>query len=230
MVETEDHKSYKIDLNAFIDFVSKFIKNETELEEYLNVHVDKIRICLDKIQYLEREAAPSLLVTLQQLELTIPKKGTKPPIKIPGAYDFNYKNRGIALLLGFYDKKDRVKVALDKDVETVDNCFKKLGFEMNHYKNLKRSALEEVLKDYSKRDYSDDDCFACFIFGHGNDKEQIECTDNLYYDLNKIYSIFIDNKSLNGKPKMFFVTCCRGEKNIEIPFEKSQVDKNESLV
>lgn len=61
-------------------------------------------------------------------------------------------------------------------------------------------------------DYSDYDCFLMAVLTHGD--LGIMCANDASYSENKLWEQFTDDKcvTLAGKPKLFFIQCCRGER------------------
>ena len=71
--------------------------------------------------------------------------------------------------------------------------------------------MKDLVENYSKRDYSNDSCFVCFIMSHG-DNGKILCSDEMLIDLKKdIIKPFQMSKTLVNKPKLFFIQACRGD-------------------
>ncbi|KAH9378264.1 hypothetical protein HPB48_021802 [Haemaphysalis longicornis] len=70
-----------------------------------------------------------------------------------------------------------------------------------------------------EEDYTQDDCFVCWILTHG-DSGCLYTSDGEQLIEDKFISPFRKNKGLLGKPKLFFIQACRG--NI--------VDKGQTVV
>ena len=70
--------------------------------------------------------------------------------------------------------------------------------------------MVDFLAEYGKRDCSNDDCFVCAIMSHG-DRNIVMGTDWKPCGENELKKPIKDNKTLKGKPKIFFIQACRGE-------------------
>lgn len=64
-----------------------------------------------------------------------------------------------------------------------------------------------------REDFTDCDCIAFFILTHGNNKQEIAAKD-VYYSFDKFWEPFCADKcpTLAGKPKLYFISACRGKK------------------
>lgn len=62
-------------------------------------------------------------------------------------------------------------------------------------------------------DHSKNDCFVLVLMTHGTDNGLLGAFDG-YFDGNELFDLFLSNncKTLVGKPKLFFVQACHGEK------------------
>ncbi|CAL1534694.1 unnamed protein product [Lymnaea stagnalis] len=112
-------------------------------------------------------------------------------------------------------------IKLEQRKGTVHDCnkiravFSQLGFNVIIYNNLTKCQMEETLLRESKNDYSNHDCFILFILSHG-DRGVVLGTDantqNRDNNLSIVYirRLFSENKSLLGKPKLFFIQACQG--------------------
>ena len=77
--------------------------------------------------------------------------------------------------------------------------------------DLKRDEMKQLFNTISKKDFSSYDAFICFISSHGN-KDGIAGTDGEFITKDDIIEPFKKCKTLEGKPKLFFIDSCRGEK------------------
>ncbi|NXI48068.1 CASP8 protein, partial [Galbula dea] len=98
-----------------------------------------------------------------------------------------------------------------KDGEAVKRVFKWLQFETVEYMDLEAEQMYAKVKEYSKKDHSNMDCFVCFIFSHG-EKDKIKGIDNEFVNIKDLLSCFCGSNcpSLAGKPKLFFIQACQG--------------------
>uniref|UniRef100_A0A8C3TLT2 Caspase-8 n=1 Tax=Catharus ustulatus TaxID=91951 RepID=A0A8C3TLT2_CATUS len=101
-----------------------------------------------------------------------------------------------------------------QDGEAVKRVFKWLQFETIEYMNLEGEKIRETVKEYSKKDHRNMDCFVCFIFSHG-EKDKIKGVDDECVNIEELISCFTGTKcpSLAGKPKVFIIQACQGSKH-----------------
>jgi hypothetical protein len=129
-------------------------------------------------------------------------------------YKMDYPNRGIALIFTF-DRLNNCPTRnfnfhMNDDADRLSQTFKDLDFDIHKYSSLNKSHFEEIINDYSKRNYANDDCFLCIVIGHGNKNEEVMCADGEMYNTDNIKSIFSKVATLKDKPKILLHGCCRG--------------------
>lgn len=77
--------------------------------------------------------------------------------------------------------------------------------------DLEAKKIYETVKEYSKKNHSNMDCFVCFILSHG-EKDKIKGTDDEFVNIKDLLTCFSGSNcpSLAGKPKLFFIQACQG--------------------
>lgn len=112
--------------------------------------------------------------------------------------------------------------------EAVKRVFKWLQFETIEYMNLEGEKIRETVKEYSKKDHRNMDCFVCFIFSHG-EKDKIKGVDDECVNIEELVSCFTGTRcpSLAGKPKVFIIQACQGSKHH--PSVTVEADSSEHL-
>ncbi|KAF4799633.1 caspase-8-like protein [Turdus rufiventris] len=115
-----------------------------------------------------------------------------------------------------------------EDGEAVKRVFKWLQFETIEYMNLEGEKIRETVKEYSKKDHRNMDCFVCFIFSHG-EKDKIKGVDDECVNIEELVSCFTGTRcpSLAGKPKVFIIQACQGSKHH--PSVTVEADSSEHL-
>lgn len=95
--------------------------------------------------------------------------------------------------------------------EALKRVFKWLQFDTVEYMDLEANQIFAKIKEYSKKDHSNMDCFVCFILSHG-EKNKIKGVDNELVNIKDLLSCFSGSNcpSLAGKPKLFFIQACQG--------------------
>ncbi|CAG5928574.1 unnamed protein product [Menidia menidia] len=134
-------------------------------------------------------------------------------------YKMGNKRRGLALI--FNQERFFWRLALPErrgttaDRLNLEKRLQALNFEVRSYDNYKQVEVLDKICEAAEDDHSDADCFLLVFLSHGEN-------DHVYtYDgkinLQDITSMFKGDKckSLVGKPKIFIVQACRGDKHDE---------------
>ncbi|CAH0546196.1 unnamed protein product [Brassicogethes aeneus] len=124
-------------------------------------------------------------------------------------YKMDNKFRGHAFIFNHYRYKDKsleTRSGSNKDVERLINNCDSLGFKWKIYTDFTYSNIKKKIYKASKKDYMDCDCVMVFIMTHG-EKDLVYAYDRLY-NPNKLWSKFASI----GKPVLFFINACRGNK------------------
>ncbi|XP_040891401.1 caspase-6-like [Toxotes jaculatrix] len=132
-------------------------------------------------------------------------------------YKMNNKRRGLALI--FNQEHFFWKLGLSDRHGTNADCYNlqkrlsELGFEVKSYNNYKENEVLQIINEAAGANHSDADCFLLVFLSHGEN-------DHVYtYDgkisIQDITSMFKGDKcrSLVGKPKIFILQACRGDKH-----------------
>ncbi|NXP50444.1 CASP8 protein, partial [Heliornis fulica] len=137
----------------------------------------------------------------------------KTPSKLVESYKMKNIPHGYCVILNNYNFKnpDETREGTMKDREAVERIFKRLQFETVEHMDLEAKQMYDKLREYSKKDHSNRDCFVCFIFSHG-EKDKIKGTDHELVNIKDLVSCFYGSNcpSLAGKPKLFFIQACQG--------------------
>ena len=102
------------------------------------------------------------------------------------------------------DKKNIEEFCKSANIETVGNTSLPTH-------DLKADEMKHLFNTISKKDFSCYDAFICFISSHGT-SEGIDGIDGKPISENEILEPFKNCASLEGKPKLFFIQSCGGEK------------------
>lgn len=123
-------------------------------------------------------------------------------------YDFSVARKNIARLHNIKDRN-----GTDLDAAALSKTFSDLHFEVRPYKDVTAKGICDVLEYYRNLDHNDKDCFVCCILSHG-DKGIIYGSDGREAPIYDLTSYFTGSKcpSLLGKPKIFFIQACQGDK------------------
>ena len=126
-------------------------------------------------------------------------------------YNIDYSKPGIVLIINnqnFIGGEERK--GSEKDVERILDTFEKLNFKTRSFMSQKLQQIKELIDNYSKKDYSNDSCFLCFIMSHGENGKILSFDEKLIDLKADIIKPFKSNKTLVNKPKLFFIQACRG--------------------
>ena len=97
----------------------------------------------------------------------------------------------------------------DKDCENLETMFKNLNVRTDSHKDLDRLSMEKTLREFANKEEEVSIVFVA-ISTHGDENNSVLSTDKKPILIDNITNIFQKNKSLVGKPKIFFIQACRG--------------------
>ncbi|XP_039614034.1 caspase-6-like isoform X3 [Polypterus senegalus] len=148
-------------------------------------------------------------------------------------YHMTHKRRGVALIFNqerfFWYLAMPNRNGTNADKENLMRRLTELNFDVRAYDNLKVEDMWNKIMDAAAEDHSDADCFLCVFLSHGEN-------DHVYaYDAKvKIQDLTAQFKgdkckSLVGKPKIFIIQACRGDKHDEpvVPMDSVDSQVNE---
>uniref|UniRef100_A0A8B9NU80 Caspase-8 n=1 Tax=Apteryx owenii TaxID=8824 RepID=A0A8B9NU80_APTOW len=128
-------------------------------------------------------------------------------------YKMENNPHGYCVILNNYIFKNpyETREGTVKDGEALKRVFKWLQFETVEYMDLEANQMYAKVKEYSKKDHSNMDCFVCVILSHG-EKDKIKGIDQEFINIKDLLSCFSGSNcpSLAGKPKLFFIQACQG--------------------
>lgn len=129
---------------------------------------------------------------------------------------FNYRN--------FQEHTQlQVRTGTDEDVRQLSLRFRELGFDIIMHSDLTKTKTSEELTKLGKLDYKGDDCLVCWILTHGDDG-YLYTIDGGKLAEDHFIKPFRDNEGLLGKPKLFSIQACRGnrvDKGKTVAFERA---------
>lgn len=131
-------------------------------------------------------------------------------------YNMNHKNRGFCLIFDIeqFSPSKRLprRCGSQADSSGLYNLFRSMNFDVRLMRDLTAKEIRYQLDFYSKQDHTNNDCFACCILTHG-EHGQLWGTDSKF-PVEMLYNFFLGDNcpTLVGKPKIFFVQACQGER------------------
>uniref|UniRef100_A0A8C1UZC4 Caspase-6 n=1 Tax=Cyprinus carpio TaxID=7962 RepID=A0A8C1UZC4_CYPCA len=151
-------------------------------------------------------------------------------------YKMDHKKRGMALIFNhehFYWQlmlNSRSGTAADR--QNLVRRFQDLGFEVKAYDDYKREEVLSTIREAAAANHVDADCFVCVFLSHG-ENGHIFANDG-QIQIQEITDLFKGNecRSLVGKPKIFILQACRGDKHDDAVTPMDVVDSkvNEVVV
>ncbi|XP_069181848.1 caspase-1-like [Procambarus clarkii] len=132
-------------------------------------------------------------------------------------YDGNHSQRGHCLILNhrIFDSNTGFseRHGTDRDRDQVQKLFENLGFKVTVHNNLTAGQVKAEIQDLAfGTDHSDCDMMAMVFMSHG-EQDILWCRDG-HIKVEFLFQSFQSDqcKSLAGKPKLFFIQACRGER------------------
>nr|AEF30498.1 caspase-1 [Euphydryas aurinia] len=130
-------------------------------------------------------------------------------------YNMNHKYRGMAIIFNhehfdIHSLKSRTGTNVDSD--NLSKVLKGLGFRVTVLHNLKSGDVIKYLQQTAEMDHTDNDCLLIAVLTHG-EMGMLYAKDTHYKSDNLWYYFTADKcPTLAGKPKIFFIQACQGDK------------------
>ncbi len=120
----------------------------------------------------------------------------------------------------FPSREDVERTGFNDDVRNLTSLFDDFNFRTRVHDNLTKSEMLNLFTDTAEKDFSRFDCFVCVILSHGSNNE-IYGTDDEVIKIEAITKLFRRDEctSLEGKPKIFLIQACRGQRRDRVPIE-----------
>lgn len=131
-------------------------------------------------------------------------------------YNMEHKNRGFCLIFDIekFNPSRKLPRRHGSQVDSTGlyNLFRAMSFEVILFKDLSAKEIRHQLEYFAKQDHSENDCFVCCILTHG-EHGQLWGTDHRF-PVDMVYSHFLGDACLTlvGKPKIFFIQACQGDR------------------
>ncbi|XP_060881382.1 caspase-1-like isoform X4 [Metopolophium dirhodum] len=156
----------------------------------------------------EQQTSNSNRKSVQEIVMPVTKDAT--------CYNMDHEYRGIAVIINndIFDSHNLAeRQGSWKDVEELEKMFYRLDFNVMVWNNLYHEELTHHLNELANADHSQNDCLAIVVLTHGVSQSFVYARDNPY-PVEFLWNSFTADKCLTlaGKPKLFFVQACRGER------------------
>ncbi|XP_035695887.1 caspase-3-like [Branchiostoma floridae] len=130
-------------------------------------------------------------------------------------YEMSHVPRGIAIIINNIHFEDMgIRDGAEGDTGRLREAFESLGFTVVTLSDLDHAKMVAAMKDQGKADHSNHDCFVCCVMSHGT-MGKVFSSDDVGIDICELMKPVNAKKcpSLKGKPKLFFIQACQGEKS-----------------
>ncbi|KAK7864598.1 hypothetical protein R5R35_003189 [Gryllus longicercus] len=131
-------------------------------------------------------------------------------------YNMRHKRRGRAVIINndeFQMVGMTARAGSDVDVKNLSESFKALEFEVQIHTNKQFREINEIIHQLAAEDHTDADCIAVAVLTHGLGNNYLLAQD-VPYPVHMLWQPFTADNCLTlaGKPKLFFIQACRGDK------------------
>ena len=127
----------------------------------------------------------------------------------------NHKHRGKCVIINntHFDSptlEERKGTQVDRDELT--RCFRQLDFDVANWDEMKALQIRITIDKLAREDFSDHDCLVICVLTHG-ELNHLHAKDDKYY-VEYLFDSFRSDrcKTLAGKPKIFIIQACRGDR------------------
>ncbi|KAG8134487.1 hypothetical protein E2320_007597 [Naja naja] len=189
-------------------------KNDTDSSEEIHVDSKKVLQCKDEQQnFTETDAFGE-----RRSQLFDPSV----------EYKMKHKRRGLALIFNherfFWHLMLPERRGTCADRDNLNHSLTKLGFEVKCFDDLRAEEVLQNIYNVSKEQHEDADCFMCVFLSHGEDNHVYAYDAKI--QIQNLTNMFRGDKccSLIGKPKIFVIQACRGDKHDDPVFAQDTVD------
>ncbi|XP_072041464.1 caspase-7-like [Amphiura filiformis] len=131
-------------------------------------------------------------------------------------YNMQHRDRGKAVIINNINFQKITGMSKrggsQRDADSLVVILDKLGFTVQAHTDLTVKKTRAVLNSISRQDHSNADCLLFAIMSHG-EEGLLYCVDGTI-PVEEVTTPFRGDKcpSLAGKPKIFFIQACRGQK------------------
>ncbi|XP_070158551.1 caspase-1 [Polyergus mexicanus] len=161
------------------------------------------------------DAFGSLGISRNNITSSIASLQTSPTERYATHYKMNHSKRGIALIFNqefFTTAHLKRRFGTNVDCDNLINTLKNLGFEVNDVHNSTHGDIVKQLERVADMDHSDHDCLIIAVLSHG-ELGRIFAYDTSY-KADCLWQHFTADRcpTLAGKPKLFFIQACQGDR------------------
>nr|XP_022917837.1 caspase-like [Onthophagus taurus] len=129
-------------------------------------------------------------------------------------YKMDHKHRGKAIIFNHYKFDNNsmpVRSGTELDCDRLEKVLRNIyDFEVTVCMDYKYGQIFDTLDKAANEDYTDCDCVLVAVMSHG-EKGKLYARDTSYR-IETLWTPFTNCPTLIGKPKIFFIQACRGDK------------------
>ncbi|XP_053674011.1 caspase Dronc [Anopheles nili] len=178
---------------------------------------------------------PDILPTSFSVKLSRGPIETHPKVS---SYPMKSRNRGVAFIVNvitFVNDIRSKRNGADIDARNLISVFQQLGFIVFYYEDITSADLNELIGQLKESQYFPCDCFAFYILSHG---ERMKGSDYIYMHDNSILRVedlltkfnTVNCTKLVRKPKLFFISICRGLQSDQGSYRLSTNTERDGMV
>ena len=135
--------------------------------------------------------------------------------KFAREYEMAHGRRGKALIFNLINFPSLLKRnGAETDSENLEKTLSAVGFDVDLHVDKKKQGIESILGDVQKEDHSDADCLLVVMMTHGDEEGFLYDSSSWKFSPSKLWTPFTSDlcPSLAGKPKIFLVQACQGDR------------------
>ncbi|CAH1119858.1 unnamed protein product [Phaedon cochleariae] len=130
-------------------------------------------------------------------------------------YKMDHKKRGLAYIFNhefFQCGGLKARSGTNEDCKNLKACLLFLGFDVLEFKDLNYTDIEYQIREVARMDHTHHDCLLIAVLSHG--EMGIIYAKDTPYKPDYLWSSFTADRcpTLAGKPKLFFLQACQGDK------------------
>nr|XP_039266685.1 caspase-3-like [Styela clava] len=131
------------------------------------------------------------------------------------SYNMHHARRGIFVIFNHKEYRPQLEATrrdgTDRDRDNLSETAQALGFQVFIKNDLSVKELLQFIDFCARQNYTECDCFACAILTHGESGDMLYASDGKY-SIQELFASLQNCPTLIGKPKLFFVQACRGNR------------------
>ena len=145
-----------------------------------------------------------------------PKESEIKAMPLSGAYEMGSECHGLAVVINNLNERSTTQSGISEtciDEENLKIVLRYLGYRVYIYRKVESDGMKTIFKEVQLLDHTSYDSFICCILSHGN-KDDVYGSNGVRVNISDLTAELNGDKcpQLVGKPKLFFIQACRGDK------------------